>query len=1118
MINFLSIVESATTWNDIYTKLVLYNTDKDRSAGRLFEEFCKYYYLTEPTVKNEYKNVWLFKEAPIRIKEKLNVNIGSREYGIDLIMEGYDDTLSVVQCKFSNDQNRNISWTKDSIANLFAEGDRADYFIVFTNASSLDTHSLMKKSNQLKLVALNHLLFLSSFTIEAIKNRVAGLTTLVYKPKKPRKHQVKAIQAIVKGFKQYDRGQLVLPCGAGKTLVSLWVRKALNVKHTLVLVPSLALLNQIKTEWAENSSSCFTPYICVCSERDIDNRRDSLIMYSHEISGKVTTNAVEIKNFLNKFPETIIYSTYQSLDSIRSAIKDSDFKFDLAVCDEAHKTAGSKYGKFSLIHSDANIPVKKRLYMTATPRVLSDNIRKKLNEEKVNFLYDMNNSDIFGPEFYKMSFKEAIEKNIILDYKIFAVGINDQEIYEAIKNNKYVSNSEKLDQIANNVALKKFMDIHNLTHAITFHSSIIKAKDFQVRHKKIDSELNVYHVNGEITTNKRNLMMEEFKESFKAVMTNSRCLTEGVDVPAIDAVYFCDPKKSTIDIVQSVGRVLRKSSLKIKKFGYIIVPIFHKKNVCLEKSIDGSQFKNLVNVIRALCSHDERIIDEIKKIKLPSEKRIVIEEESLQNSAFSIITIEGIPGDIKQSIFFQLINKIPIPWRSFLEARDFAHSLSLKSKNDWIKYYTGSQRPIDIPSVPDRVYKYKGWQGWGDWLGTGNKHPGTNNFLSFEDARKYVHVLGLRNGKDWVNYASSSSKPDFIPATPAQVYKNKGWKSWGDWLGTGSKHPGYKKCLPYYKAEKYAHQLHLKNEKQWRQHWREHKPSEIPAKPDVYYKKINQWISWGVFLGTGAVQSQKMSKKSFKEAREYVHALKLSNRKSWELFCQSIGRPLDIPKKPWDTYKKEGWVSLGDWLGTNYIHTINRKYLSYTESKKIIQKFNIKSVSEWRKFSKTTMKPENIPAAPNIHYKSSGWLSWNDWLGNNNMSPKDYDFLSFDAARKLIQRYHFKNIFDWYKFCKDGKRPFNIPSNPASYYENKGWNGWGDWLGTGNIATFNRKYRPFADAKKFVHSLKLKKRIDWRNYCRATEKPDDLPAIPEVVYKNIGWISWQDWLGASNKK
>lgn len=666
VLNLSAVFEQSASWDDIYHQLKSHDSpSKSHDIGKLFEVFCKYYYLVEPTVKHEYKNIWHFSETPFEVKEKFN--LGKIDHGVDLLLEGYDGSISMVQCKFKSDQSSQVSWTKDRIANLFAEGNRADYLIVFTNASGLDNHSLHKSENRLKLVTLSDLLDLSSSTINEIKNRINGIAENKISIKTPREDQRHTIQEVIKGFENNDRGQLILPCGAGKTLTSLWIKEALDVKHTLVLVPSLALLRQIKNEWAENRSY-FIPYICVCSEKDIDGDNDSTVTHTYEISGRVSTDPSEIHDFLNKHEKTIVYSTYQSLEAICSAAKYSSFEFDLAICDEAHKTSGSKKGKFGLIHTDINIKVKKRLYMTATPRIMSDSLKNKLNSDELEYIADMSNEAIYGPEFYRMSFKEAIDKGILVDYQIVAIGINDKELEDAIRQRKYISNDETIDEIANNYALEKFMQNHGPTHAITFHSSVKKAKSFQERHKKIYPELKVHHVNGNQTTNERNLRLKDFEYSSKSIITNARCLTEGVDVPAIDVVYFCDPKNSKIDIVQAAGRALRRADHKGKKIGYIVVPIFHKNTEDIEEIIDAGPFKNLVSVIRALCSHDERLITEITKIKITKGQRIVeTEYANIEDLSCKLILLENFEAKLVWSLFSQAIDKLASTWHEKYE-------------------------------------------------------------------------------------------------------------------------------------------------------------------------------------------------------------------------------------------------------------------------------------------------------------------------------------------------------------------------------------------------------------------------------------------------------------------
>ena len=394
--------------------------------------------------------------------------------------------------------------------------------------------------------------------------------------------------------------------------------------------------------------------ICVCSEKDII-KNDSTAIYTYEINGKVTTNPVEVYTFLTKYEEAIVYSTYQSLEVVCEAVKNSTFKFDLAICDEAHRTSGSKISKFGLIHYDHNIQIKKRLYMTATPKVLAANLKQTSEVEK--YLLDMSDQKIFGDEFYRMSFKEAIDQQILIDYQIVAVGVSDQELQEAIKNRQYISEDETIHEIADNYALEKFMQTYEVTHAITFHSSVKKAKSFQERHQHLCSECNSYHVNGKQTTNERTIYLKEFERFAKSIVANARCLTEGIDVPAIDVVYFCDPKNSKIDIVQAVGRALRRADHKNKVLGYIVVPIYHQTNNGLETAIESSQFKNLISVVRALSSHDERLNVELKNLKVGKGKRKERIFDEFINDACDVIILDGFHEKLEKALFAQLIDK-----------------------------------------------------------------------------------------------------------------------------------------------------------------------------------------------------------------------------------------------------------------------------------------------------------------------------------------------------------------------------------------------------------------------------------------------------------------------------
>jgi hypothetical protein len=411
----------------------------------------------------------------------------------------------------------------------------------------------------------------------------------------------------------------------------------------------------------------------------------------------------------------------------------------------------------------------------------------------------------------------------------------------------------------------------------------------------------------------------------------------------------------------------------------------------------------------------------------------------------------------------------------FEEARTFVHSLGLKNQKEWRKYCRDeipsmTKRLGDIPSNPHRTYKDKGWISYGDWLGTGIIAPRLMKFRPFEEARTFVHSLALRSQTEWYKYCSGElhnkqSKPDDIPALPQQTYKNKGWISWGDWLGTGS----------------------------------------IAS----YLKKY----------------------RTFKDARAFVRSLQLKSKAEWYRYCKGElkdkgKKPDDIPANPHNTYKNKGWISMGDWLGTGTVAPQLMQYQPFREARAFVHKLHLKNLAGWRKYCKGELsekKPNNIPANADGVYKDKGWINWNDWLGTDTVAPFLRQYRPFYKARVFVRRLKLKSQSEWKQYCKGnlpqkGKKPNDIPAAPHLTYKDKGWINWGDWLGTGNIASQFMKYQPFRKAREFVRKLKLKSMSEWQKYCSGMlpqkgKKPDDIPNAPHMSYKNKGWINWGDWLG-----
>ncbi|MEN9442118.1 MAG: hypothetical protein RLZ33_2195 [Bacteroidota bacterium] len=685
------LIQEKETWRELKLELSKYNVhstetaEKDTRAGKIFEVFTKHYFLASPTEKDNFKNVWLFEETPLEVRNKLN--LGNQDYGVDLVLQDIEDQYFVVQCKFKNDESSKLNWTADKIANLFAFCPSAYGYIVFSNAIDLDNVSKTRHEN-FTFYGVANLNEIEKETFKSIYGLLGNNQLTVRKLYAPLPHQKIAINECTQWFTEAEetRGQLILPCGAGKTFTALWIKEKLQSSNTLVLVPSLALLRQIKNEWLKQRKNIYQ-YLCVCSETDIDkDTTDTLVTHTYEIDARVTTDSEQVKTFLKKpYEEKVIFSTYHSLPVIADAINGIDFKFDFTFCDEAHKTAGVGNNKFSLVHNNNLIPSKYRLYATATPRIVKESLKKKLGDD-LKYAYDMNDPDIFGHEFHRMTFKDAIEENILVDYKIVAIGVNSDEMKEFIEQRRFIDKNISIDELANNYALEHVMQKYNAKHGLTFHSRVKLAQEFAYRHSQLFPETKTFSVSGEQPTSHRNLILEEFKNSDKSIVSNARCLTEGVDVPTINLVYFCDPKNSKVDIVQAVGRALRKKEG--KKLGLIVVPIFHSKKENLENSISSGSFNNLLQVIRSLCDQDERLQDEINLIafgkgKQKSNKIDIISSSFLEEQ--DKIILEGFEEKLRNSLFDQIIEKSSNNWDLwFFNLKNYLESNNQEypSKND----------------------------------------------------------------------------------------------------------------------------------------------------------------------------------------------------------------------------------------------------------------------------------------------------------------------------------------------------------------------------------------------------------------------------------------------------
>jgi hypothetical protein len=250
--------------------------------------------------------------------------------------------------------------------------------------------------------------------------------------------------------------------------------------------------------------------------------------------------------------------------------------------------------------------------------------------------------------------------------------------------------------------------------------------------------------------------------------------------------------------------------------------------------------------------------------------------------------------------------------------------------------------------------------------------------------------------------------------------------------------------------------------------------------------------------------------RDFESARDFVRSLGLQRQKEWNDYCKSGDKPDNIPAKPERTYKKE-WKGTGDWLGTGRVANFNKQYRPFKDAREFVRSLGLKGVVKWIEYCKSGNKPDDIPVKPERTYKNE-WKSYGDWLGTGRIANQNKTYRPFKEAREFVHSLNLEGTQEWFEYCKSEDKPEDIPVSPIRTYKNE-WKSYGDWLGTGTIASQNKQFHPFKDARDFVRSLGLKGDREWRNYCTSGNKPDDIPSAPERIYKNKGYLDLGDWLG-----
>ncbi|MGR2942949.1 DEAD/DEAH box helicase family protein [Vibrio vulnificus] len=622
-------VFDADSWAELEKRI---DTMSVNDKGDAFEYFV-YYYL------QFYKNLYNISEIycpvvdgvgfPESVQTKLKLE--SYDHGVDGVYITHDGEHVAWQAKFRGQGN---SVTAKELSTFWSEAENADYRLIVSNVDRLP--NVAKKKHGHKTILVDVFLHIDSSTgfFRQLKHYFErpSLPEIKISQKKPRPYQRDILDDIRNNFVTEDKGKVIAACGIGKTLISLWSIEEQGFNTTVFFAPSLQLIRQTLGEWSLEATHDFN-YLCVCSDETVDSEFDGEIIRHDRIDIPVSTDPEYIVNYLNAHAgdeRLYVFCTYQSAGVLGEALSTSNLKsFDIAIFDEAHRTTGvGSDAKFSLALQDSVIRADKKLFLTATERLIRPRTLGQATERGVS-VFSMGDEAVYGKVFHRLTFGQAIEKNIISDYEIVLAGVSSSDYDSVALKNKYVADDMRASEssvafsdIYKHLLLKKCIEELGLSKIISFHSRVSEAKSFAINHDQEwqDSELKFVasHIDGGMSTQERSSLIRKFELADIGLLSNVRCLTEGVDIPQIDGVFFADPKGSLIDIVQAVGRALRQPYGEKGRKSYIVIPILlEDKN---DDTLSGPGFEALFNLIQALRDQDESLAEWIDSINMAAVK------------------------------------------------------------------------------------------------------------------------------------------------------------------------------------------------------------------------------------------------------------------------------------------------------------------------------------------------------------------------------------------------------------------------------------------------------------------------------------------------------------------
>ena len=586
----------------------------EQGRGAAFEVFAEACLATQRIYQA--REVWPGNSMPSALRQQLRLPLV--DMGVDGVFVTPTDEAVCYQSKFRT-RRPTLSWSE--LSTFYGLVDAGGNRLVFTNCDEIASVA-QERLGAIFVRGCD----LDRLTAEDFRIIEAWLAERPAEPKKkePKPHQAAALSDIVESLTRGPRATALMACGSGKTLVALWAAEGLLARTILILLPSLALVRQTLHEWLHETNWPDVRFLCVCSDATVQSDEDSLLVRASDLDFAVTTESGKVRQFMEHETNSVrlVFSTYQSSHVVAAAVTGLS-PFDLGVFDEAHKTAGRDGAKFSLALKDDSLCITRRLFLTATPRHYDVARKDKFGESKV--VFSMDAVDVYGPIAHRLPFSAAAKAGIITDYKvIISVVTSEMVTDQALRLGVVLVEGDevKARQVANQIAVKSAIEKYGVSKVFTFHSKVSAAKSFtSTGAEGVGTHLEGFHcahIEGAMSTVYRERLLREFAAAPRAILSNARCLTEGVDVPAVDMVAFLSPKRSLVDIVQATGRAMRLSPGTGKQVGYVLVPLYVEKarGETIEEAVLRSNFDEVWRVLQGLKEQDDLLAQIVAEMRI----------------------------------------------------------------------------------------------------------------------------------------------------------------------------------------------------------------------------------------------------------------------------------------------------------------------------------------------------------------------------------------------------------------------------------------------------------------------------------------------------------------------